>query len=359
VNIAFIQPHLLNIGGEQRVLLELASRFARMGYGVKIFTSNFDREKLSFDVSGLPIEICYGPMNVLGHLNMYMYYRSLLRCTRRAEAWGADVLFLNTGYEWSPRLRKHTRLPILAYVHNVERIRLEYGGILSDSWTRNPARDVVLVCCSNYAQSLLRDVLGQFESTVVHPGVDIQKFHHTGADDGYLVCHGRFQRRKNQELAIKAASGMRHSLFVTGSLEPKTSRLEYFDELQQISRGYANVRLMPNLSEHEVVGIVENCSLFLLPSKEDYFPLTCLEAMAAGKPVLGLRSGGLPETIAQVSAFLLCGEDPEEWKTKIESLMADSSQRRILGKAARKVAEQFSWDSTTKQIERLMIEARN
>ena len=49
--------------------------------------------------------------------------------------------------------------------------------------------------------------------------------------------------------------------------------------------------------------------VFVLPSRRDPFPLTVLEAMAAGVPVVGTRVDGIAEQLAGGAGILVDSED--------------------------------------------------
>jgi glycosyltransferase involved in cell wall biosynthesis len=73
---------------------------------------------------------------------------------------------------------------------------------------------------------------------------------------------------------------------------------------------------------------------------------TSVEAMAAGKPVVASRIGGLPYTVAEGSTGLLCRPgDPDDLTRKLAVLLDDADLRRRMGLAGRKrFEEEFSWD---------------
>jgi glycosyltransferase involved in cell wall biosynthesis len=72
---------------------------------------------------------------------------------------------------------------------------------------------------------------------------------------------------------------------------------------------------------------------------------TAVEAMAAGRPVVASRLGGLPFTVQDGLTGLLCEPaDPEDLATKIERLLDDQDLRQQLGGAGRKrFEEHYSW----------------
>src|SRR5581483_6705553 len=68
---------------------------------------------------------------------------------------------------------------------------------------------------------------------------------------------------------------------------------------------------------------------------------TAVEAMAAGRPVVASRIGGLPFTVADGSTGLLCEPgDPDDLARQIELLLDDPALRERTGRAGRKRFEE-------------------
>lgn len=76
--------------------------------------------------------------------------------------------------------------------------------------------------------------------------------------------------------------------------------------------------------------------MFILPSLEDNLPNTMLEAMACGTPVIGFRTGGIPDLVRHGENGLLAGcGDPAELAAMILTLVFDAGARERFGTAAR------------------------
>jgi glycosyltransferase involved in cell wall biosynthesis len=88
------------------------------------------------------------------------------------------------------------------------------------------------------------------------------------------------------------------------------------------------------------------------------FPLVALEAMAAGRPVIASRTGGLPEVVVDEETGLLVGPgDVGELQRALERLLADESLRRRLGRAGRERAGLFSAQNILPQVEEAYTDA--
>lgn len=102
----------------------------------------------------------------------------------------------------------------------------------------------------------------------------------------------------------------------------------------------ADIVAMPNTEE---LGDVEG------------FGMVFLEANAAGKPVIGGRSGGTAEAVADgVTGFLVGSEEEAELEGVLRKLMLDDEMRKRMGLAGlRRAHEEFDWDSRAETVRRI------
>jgi glycosyltransferase involved in cell wall biosynthesis len=87
------------------------------------------------------------------------------------------------------------------------------------------------------------------------------------------------------------------------------------------------------------------------PSRAANLPLAILEAMAVGLPVIGTRTGGIPELVVDgETGLLVAPERPEELAAALDSLAADPGRRAELGRRGReRVREHFSADGIARR----------
>lgn len=106
---------------------------------------------------------------------------------------------------------------------------------------------------------------------------------------------------------------------------------------------------------NDVDSLLQTFDLFVLPSREEGLPMSVLEAMSFGIPVVATRVGGVPEIVLHnQTGILVPDHSPRELARAISTLIQDPALARKLGEAGRlRVRNQFSFRKTVEQIERL------
>ncbi len=90
---------------------------------------------------------------------------------------------------------------------------------------------------------------------------------------------------------------------------------------------------------------------FVTASVTEVHPLTIIEAMAAGLPVLGIQSPGVGDTIVDgETGFLAPEEDLAMFTAKMVRLSVDQESRQVMAKNAQQAAEQYSIDRTVQMM---------
>lgn len=109
------------------------------------------------------------------------------------------------------------------------------------------------------------------------------------------------------------------------------------------------VQLLGLQPQHEVARLMGECDIFVLPSiialdgQMDGIPLSLMEAMAAGKPVIASGISGIPELVKHnVNGILVDAAHPERVAQAIRTLVGDPQLRQRLGRAGQlKVRNEF------------------
>jgi glycosyltransferase involved in cell wall biosynthesis len=105
----------------------------------------------------------------------------------------------------------------------------------------------------------------------------------------------------------------------------------------------------------DVPRLLAAADVVLLASKEEGMPNALLEAMAAGRPVVAARAGGVPELVSQGATGLMVEPgDVEGIALALERVLTDEALSRRLREAGPKlIAERFPWAKTVDAHEQL------
>jgi glycosyltransferase involved in cell wall biosynthesis len=93
----------------------------------------------------------------------------------------------------------------------------------------------------------------------------------------------------------------------------------------------------------DVAAVMNALDVFVLPSHDEPFGLVVLEAMAAARPIVATRAGGVPEIVRdEAEALLVPTRDPETMAAASGRLLADEQLAAELARAAEaRVAAEF------------------
>jgi glycosyltransferase involved in cell wall biosynthesis len=125
------------------------------------------------------------------------------------------------------------------------------------------------------------------DSEVIHPPVDIARFHVTPEHDGYYLWVGKIVRYKAPDLLVKAFNESGKPLVVVGDGE-------VVHELKKLAK--PNIRFVGACDDAATTKYLERCRALIFPGAED-FGIVPVEAMACGKPVIAYGRGGATETV--------------------------------------------------------------
>mgnify|MGYP000339040713 CR=1 FL=1 len=101
--------------------------------------------------------------------------------------------------------------------------------------------------------------------------------------------------------------------------------------------------------------IMRMLDVFALPSLEENLPLSILEAMACGVPVVATSVGGIPECVVdRQTGFLVPPAKSQPLANALQHLLLQPKLARTMGQAGQqRIHEQFSIDSQLSKLENI------
>jgi glycosyltransferase involved in cell wall biosynthesis len=209
------------------------------------------------------------------------------------------------------------------------------------------ARAELVITVSEFSRRELIELLGVSPERVrvipegvgerFTPGVDptrVRERHGLGGP--YALAVGTASERKNLsalEPAARALGELGIELVLAGSGR------DYLRGAQSALRrlGYVSEELLP--------GLYAGALALVLPSRYEGFGLPCLEAMAAGVPVVAAAASALPETCGG-AAIMVAPDDPDRFAGALVDATSDEAVRARLIAAGIDRASRFPWNRT-------------
>jgi len=272
-------------------------------------------------------------------------------------------------------LKKLLKIPYIVYTHSADILEFQKYGLIKNllkSILNNASK---ISCNSRFTYGKLLE-LGVPEAKIqlIYPKTNFEKFNkplriesfqtkYSLAGKKVILSVNRLIERKGNEVMIQAMpevlAEIPNAVYVIGGQGYYESQLRRrVKELQLESK----VIFVHDLSDEDIIKLYKCCDIFVMLSrtlKEDDtegFGVVFLEANACGKPVIGGRSGGIPEAVAEGESGLLV--DPlniKEIAEKVISLLKDSSLAIRLGTQGRKrVQDQFDAKAYLQDLNELM-----
>lgn len=151
--------------------------------------------------------------------------------------------------------------------------------------------------------------------------------------DARLLCFaGRPAKEKNVDVLIEAVQKLGAPYYLVlvgaGAGMPAEDRV--------ISMPYEK-------DPRAVAKIIASCDAFVHANDKEPFGLIVLEAMACGRPVVGVNAGGVAETVDNSVGQLAARAEAADYAEAVEALFARDIE--AIGRAAReKAVSQFAWN---------------
>jgi glycosyltransferase involved in cell wall biosynthesis len=197
-------------------------------------------------------------------------------------------------------------------------------------------------------------------------GIDESQFEFSEVSGGKMILHiGRLVEKKGAIYLLQAFAKIRQEvsdamlvIVGDGPLAPEIKACIGSHRLSE------SVRIIPKASREEIVSLVKQCRLFCLPSvtaangDTEGLPVSVLEAMAVGRPVISTWHAGIPEAIEDgKSGYLVQERDVDALAARIKELLGNLDRCRAMGAEGRRAVEtRFSLAACAQETERVYSE---
>ena len=372
LQVALVCDWLVNVGGAERVLLELHKMFP----DAPIYTSKYNQKGIDW-FKDAEVKTGYlqhfpnctrkliGPLRSRWFRKLDLESYDLVISVTGAEAKGVKTHKTEqktknrTGFSTASGKTTH-----ICFCH----VPTQYYWGLYDDYMKDPGfgflnplarlglkifvkpmrkRDLeaskrpdYYVTISEYAKEEIKRFYKR-EATIIYPPVDtrtfiveksntvenhkvgksqVEKSEHQKHTDTYFITTSRFVNWKRLDLAIRACikTGQKLILIGEGPEEKK---------LRRLAKNHRNIIFLPKMDQKGLKKYLENAAAYLFPSKEP-FGIAPVEALAAGCPVIAYKEGGALDYIKDKENGLFFKEQSvDSLATAIEEFLKMKSKK--------------------------------
>ncbi|MBU0615851.1 MAG: glycosyltransferase family 4 protein [Nanoarchaeota archaeon] len=163
-----------------------------------------------------------------------------------------------------------------------------------------------------------------------------------------VICIGSLIKRKGPDIFYEVANDLKQFKFTwVGGQDNNEFFKEELDNLYHLSQ------------TNNPYPYLQKADIFVLPSREDPFPLVCLEAMALGKPVIAFRdSGGIHKAISNDCGIILDEMTSAAISKAVLLLIENKNLQKKLGENGRKkVKQDYDIDKMVPKIKDVIMSA--
>ncbi len=376
--------HDLPSGGAKRALQRQVRGLVALGHVVNVFVpSTADEQFLPLSDSASSVRTFRRPpapdreralegrASVLDPAR-WLRYLALVRRTEREigqeiDGGGYDLsLVAASQFTQAPWLLRRLLTPSLYYCQ--EPLRAAYEPRIAPPLTRflirqtlgridraNTQAATTVAVNSRFSANRIQEIYGR-SVHVNYLGVDAERFRKLNLERGdFVLTVAALHPLKGLDFLIESLGLMppedRPPLVVVSdrAREAERKRVE-----EHAARSGVAITFRFRVSEEELVRLYNQTRLVLYAPYNEPFGFVPLEAMACGTPVLGVREGGIPETVVEGETGFLAERDPNHFATRIRELMAAPDRaEQVALRAQQIVRQQWTWERSVAELAEL------
>ncbi|WP_203248020.1 glycosyltransferase family 4 protein [Sporosarcina beigongshangi] len=245
----------------------------------------------------------------------------------RLAGWSLRIPTIFTAHGWS-------------FTEGVEGKKKKVYRII-ERWMGRLTKGVITVSEYDKQLAVTHKILPRDKLLMIHNGVhEIVRSNDSKQPRNRLtmVMVARFAPPKQQLELLKALTKLQQfewEMLFAGE-GPTLKEAQCFVDREEL---HDRVRFLGN--RHDITAILQRSDIFLLLSDWEGLPLSVLEAMQCGLPIVASDVGGVPEAVkASVNGYLIPPKNEDELVRALSALLTSSSLRLQMGEQSRLLYEQ-------------------
>ncbi|MFQ6080473.1 MAG: glycosyltransferase family 4 protein [Candidatus Bathyarchaeia archaeon] len=359
-------------GGQESHVYNLAVSLAKLGHEVHLISdvteeAHIHNKIIVRQINAPPASFKTGIYGLI--LNetiggLFAFKSSFSQLTRKCDV---DVIHIHGRLAALLISLMRMKLPLIYTLHDSSPWMCSYDSVMEEKIRKIAYTNIEVRICRRadriiaVSKTIKNELISRWNISdkkvaVIPSGVNIDSFKPENKSN-YCLFVGQLTRRKGVECLIHSMHRLSMDLqcIIVGEGPERTSLTELVNKLN-ISNKIVFTSAVPfNRLKH----LYAHASFFVLPSISEGLPLTILEAMASGCPVIASRISGVIDVVKDgYNGFLVEPRDVETLSNRIEILAGDHKLREIMGRRAREAVEKWhSWDSIAERVTAIYKEA--
>lgn len=216
--------------------------------------------------------------------------------------------------------------------------------------------DHLFVVSDHWRMALKNDY--NLDSVVARNGIDMSEFSHMPERSTVvptILFVGGLEPRKGLEFLVLSLSRIREEhpdarlCVVAKSGFRGVDNVEWFERLADRARVQDAIDFRESVGQDELIQLYSDADVVVLPSRNEGWGLSLMEAMACERPVVASRVGGIPELVRdEEDGILVEPGDLRSLGDAITRLLSDPGLRKRMGASGKKRVEGYSWEDTAR-----------
>jgi len=369
MKVAIVGDYPLNLkkisGGVSVVISNLVEGLRKLnGMEIHIITCK-DQVKKSYTISEKPVEIHYFPeQKRFGNITSNVL--DTWRIKRKIEEIKPQIIhcFEQSKYSYaSLQTNFPTIMEITMLVSEeakfskglIGRVRVNRIAFI-ERFCLKRAKDIIII--SPYVKEKIREKTKASFHYRPNPIKNEYFMLENSEEEKVLLFAGRVVESKGIHILLQALTKVKSliqdiNLKIAGKIVNKVyfNFLTDYIEKNDLTE---NVQFLGLLSERQLLNEYAKCSIFVMPSFHETFCNTVAQSMAAGKPVVASRVGGVASYLKDgETGFIVEPGDAQKFGDKVIELLSNKDLRNNMGKKGREYASRFKIDNVARQNHRI------
>jgi len=372
MNIAVF--HNLPSGGAKRALRNHVRHLTKLGHLVDVFVpSTANEEFLSLRNDAHSLRVFPTKTTILGGaystiryvppvgVSLFDLERTEREIAETIDGGDYDVVFSEQDrFTWSPFFLKYVRKPLVYYCQQPSRIQeasiecvyrdtgykktqsvwqsmwaWAFAKRMSEIDRLNASYANYILANSYFSRESIMRAYG-LNSSVSYLGVDTTLFRPMGLSREHMILTvGSCTPAKGFDFIVKSLSRISPSIRPKLIVVSNFVNLKWRSCIEELARRLSvDVEIRGPIEDEELVLLYNSAKLVLYAPYLEPFGLVPLEAMACGTPVVGVKEGGVRESVVHDRSGILVDRDEGMFAKATETLLRDSLSRETIAREA-------------------------